>query len=367
LVVLPIIPEVDVKFKLVALATPKVGVIKVGEVAKTLRPLPVLVVIAANRFALDGVAKKVAMPAPRPLMPVLIGSPVQFVKVPEVGVPNIGVTRVGDVPKTFNPVPVLVVIVAAKFALLGAFRNVAIPVAKPLMPVETGNPVQFVRVPEAGVPSKGVTKLGLVAKTNDPVPVLSVTAVAKLALEGVPRNVAIPVPKPLIPVLIGSPVQFVKVPEAGIPNTGATNVGEVAKTRAPVPVSSVIAAAKLALLGVDKKVAIPAASPLTPVEIGRPVQLVRTPEEAVPNAGVIKEGELFPAKAPEPLCPDSEVFTALLVAIQYPYPIFNPVDCGAPCAVHVVFSVVQTNLMESNLFEDVTNPLMPTELEEDPI
>ena len=33
-------------------------------------------------------------------------------------------------------------------------------------------------------------------------------------------------------------MQFVSVPEAGVPRAGVTKVGEVAKTRAPDPVSS---------------------------------------------------------------------------------------------------------------------------------
>ena len=57
-----------------------------------------------------------------------------------------------------------------------------------------GNPVALVNVPEAGVPKTGVTRVGLVAKTNEPDPVSSVTALARLAEEGVPHHVAIPVP-----------------------------------------------------------------------------------------------------------------------------------------------------------------------------
>ncbi len=62
----------------------------------------------------------------------------------------------------------------------------------PVTPVESGSPVQLVRVPLVGVPSAGVTRVGLVAKTRDPLPVSSVTAAAKFALEGVVRNVATP-------------------------------------------------------------------------------------------------------------------------------------------------------------------------------
>ena len=74
----------------------------------------------------------------------------------------------------------------------------------PVTPDVIGRPVQLVKVPEVGVPSKGVTKVGLVANTNDPLPVSSVTKASKLALEGVVRkslmvegksaNAAVPLP-----------------------------------------------------------------------------------------------------------------------------------------------------------------------------
>ena len=35
-------------------------------------------------------------------------------------------------------------------------------------------------------------------------------------------------------------MQFFKSPEAGIPNSGVTSVGEIANTKFPVPVSSLI-------------------------------------------------------------------------------------------------------------------------------
>jgi hypothetical protein len=97
----------------------------------------------------------------------------------------------------------------------------------------------FVPTKADGVPRAGVTKVGLVANTKAPLPVSSVTAEAKLADDGVPKKVAIPVPKPLTPVDIGNPVAFVKVPEAGVPNAGVTNVGEFDNTTEPVPVELV--------------------------------------------------------------------------------------------------------------------------------
>jgi len=62
-----------------------------------------------------------------------------------------------------------------------------------------------------------VPNVGNVANTKEPEPVSSVTALIKLALDGVAKNVATPVPRPLTPVDIGSPVPFVSVTDAGVP------------------------------------------------------------------------------------------------------------------------------------------------------
>jgi len=115
----------------------------------------------------------------------------------------------------------------------------------PLMLIEAV-PVRLVTVPDAGVPKTGVTKVGLVANTKAPVPVSSVTAVARFALEGVARKVATPVPRPLTPVEIGRPVALVSVAEEGVPKAGVTKVGEVARTLLPVPVLVTLTAFLLA-------------------------------------------------------------------------------------------------------------------------
>lgn len=62
----------------------------------------------------------------------------------------------------------------------------------PVTPVERGSPVALVRVPEAGVPSTGVTRVGEVANTRAPEPVSLVTRDARLALDGVAANVSKP-------------------------------------------------------------------------------------------------------------------------------------------------------------------------------
>ena len=71
----PVVDEMVKPFILFAVATPKEGVVKVGLVAKTKDPpVPVLDVIAENRFAELGVPKKVATPVPNPLIPDATGT-----------------------------------------------------------------------------------------------------------------------------------------------------------------------------------------------------------------------------------------------------------------------------------------------------
>jgi len=162
-----------------------------------------------------------------------------FVPTNALGVPKAGVTRVGEVANTTAPLPVSSVKAAAKFALLGVAKKVATPVPNPDTPVLIGKPVALVKVPLVGVPRIGVTSVGLVANTNAPDPVSSVIAEAKLALDGVAKRVAIPVPKPLTPVEIGRPVAFVKTAALGVPRAGVTSVGEFDNTTFVVPVEVV--------------------------------------------------------------------------------------------------------------------------------
>jgi hypothetical protein len=56
----------------------------------------------------------------------------------------------------------------------------------PVTPVERGKPVALVRVTEVGVPRIGVTSVGEVFNTTEPVPVLVVTPVPPLATGSVP-------------------------------------------------------------------------------------------------------------------------------------------------------------------------------------
>jgi hypothetical protein len=258
------VPEVGV---------PSNGVVRVGDVANTKSPLPVSSVTAVAKLAEDGVAKNVATLAANPETPDEIGSPVQLVRVPEVGVPSNGVVRVGEVANTKRPVPVSSDITPANsedevaantLSLLPAVVKVpavgnvtlvaAVVVSVKLLAPEVAKvdpstkvnvdavagavkTTLFILVADA-TPKTGVVRVGEVANTKSPLPVSSVTAVAKLAEDGVAKNVATLAAKPDTPDEIGRPVQLVRVPEVGVPNNGVVRVGEVANTKSPDPVSS---------------------------------------------------------------------------------------------------------------------------------
>ena len=108
---------------------------------------------------------------------------------------------------------------------------------------------------------------------------------------------------PTVPLMLieAVPVRLVTTPDAGVPRAGVTNVGLLANTKAPVPVSSVTAAARLAELGVAKKVATPEPKPEMPVETGKPVALVKVAEDGVPRAGVTSVGLVARTLLPVPV------------------------------------------------------------------
>jgi len=102
-----------------------------------------------------------------------------------VGVVSVGVVIVGEVANTADPVPVSSVKAVRKLADVGVTKKVAIPVPRPLTPVEIGRLVQFDRLPLVGVPNIGVVNT--------------------------------------IDVL----VQFDRLPLVGVPSAGVTNAGLV--------------------------------------------------------------------------------------------------------------------------------------------
>jgi len=91
----------------------------------------------------------------------------------------------------------------------------------------------------------------------------------------------------VVPLTVKSPLN-VKLAAFIVP----VNVGDALNTKVEEPVSSVTAEAKLAELGVAKKVATPVPRPDTPEEMGRPVQLVNVPELGVPSTGVVNVGDV---------------------------------------------------------------------------
>lgn len=131
-------------------------------------------------LAIVGAAAVVAT-NPDVLTSVNVGLPVQLVSTPLVGVPNTGVTIT------------MLVLVHAEITPLATVPN-------------TGAVI-------VGDVNVGVASVGLVPNTNAPVPVSPVTAEAKFALDGVAKNVATPLPNPLMPDATGSPVQLVNVPD----------------------------------------------------------------------------------------------------------------------------------------------------------
>jgi hypothetical protein len=183
--------------------------------------------------------------------PVVKGKPVAKVNTAAEGVPRAGVTRVGDVENTAEPEPVSSVRAVISWADVNDPNAVALP-TEVTAPVKfafvmadpaikpTAVPVAFVATRTEGVPKLGVTKVGDVANTNEPVPVSSVTAARKLVDEGVPKNVATPVPRPATPVLIGRPVALIRsawptVPSVGFVITGLVNKPVIATCLVVVP------------------------------------------------------------------------------------------------------------------------------------
>jgi len=134
--------------------------------------------------------------------------------------------------------------------------------------------------------------VGDVPKTSDPEPVSSVIAVAKLADDGVARKVAMPVPNPEIPEDTGNPVQFVSVPEDGVPRAP-----DAVRTEAPPAVKEPVtdsAPANEAVVAEDD----PAATVRTAVPS---LFLIETPEEVdvgliVSVSGVTNVGDVIEAE-----------------------------------------------------------------------
>ena len=191
-------PVIPLKVKPEAVAAPSVGVVKVGLVVIATLPVPLIEYSPSTPALLNSTLPLVplvmfVLPTVSDALPLLQSAPVplttpeeltckhcvepvsdvvsvlESVKAAALIVP----VRVGEPANTAAPVPVSSVSAPRKFADVGVARNVATPVPRPLTPVLIGKPVAFVRTPDAGVPSAGVTKVGLVVMATLPVPLIA--------------------------------------------------------------------------------------------------------------------------------------------------------------------------------------------------
>jgi hypothetical protein len=152
--------------------------------------------------------------------------PAEFVMVTLL--PAVKVARVNPEPLPISSAPfagVVVRPVPPEATARVADRPAAVPV---VFWFSVGN-VQLAKLPDVGVPSMGVTSVGLVERTVLPEPVELVTPVPPLATGSVP----------VTPVVKGKPVALVSVADVGIPSIGVTSVGLVERTLLPEPVEAV--------------------------------------------------------------------------------------------------------------------------------
>ena len=148
----------------------------VGLVANTLAPEPVSSVNAVANWAEVNEPKEAALPTDVTI-PVRLAFVTTVAALPTEVTPPVKlalVTTVAELPTLVTP-PV-------KLALV-----VTLPAVRP-----DAVPVQLVSIPLVGVPSRGVTRVGDVAKAFAPLPVLVVTPVPPLATARVPPRVIAP-------------------------------------------------------------------------------------------------------------------------------------------------------------------------------
>ena len=249
---------------------PSAGVVNVGEVSVLLvrvsEPAKVLKVPVVGKVTFVVPVKVLVyakLPEPVTVIAALFATPVPPLAAATVPANVIVPEVVIGLPLTVSPV------VPPEIATL-----VTVPVAVPAGVLQTPSPRQKVvalaDVPLLRLPT-GKLPVTLVAKLTK---VVDVVPVPPLAIGSVP----------VTPVVSGSPVALVNTAADGVPRFGVTNVGLVAKTAEPEPVSSVNAAAKLALEGVPKKVAMPEPKlviPVPPLATANVPATVTAPDVAV--------------------------------------------------------------------------------------
>ena len=107
---MPPLAETSVPANVIAPAVPELGVKPVVPALKVETPVPAGVPhVPSPRQKVDDVAEVPLfkfVTGRLPVTPVVSGNPVAFVSVTLVGVPSKGVTNVGDVDSTTDPVPI---------------------------------------------------------------------------------------------------------------------------------------------------------------------------------------------------------------------------------------------------------------------
>lgn len=155
----------------------------------------VVVAVVATLVALVAVVADVALVAVAAFPPMFrpAAVPVIFVPTKAEGVPRAGVSKVGLSLKTTKPLPVSFVRAVANCAEVKAPNDVALPI-EVTAPVKLALVVTFPAVSPAavpvmlvptsadGVPNAGVTKVGEVARTIAPEPVVVFPKIVALAL-----------------------------------------------------------------------------------------------------------------------------------------------------------------------------------------
>ena len=317
----------------VADATPSIGVTRVGEVAKTLAPLPVSSVRAVASCAELNEPKTAALPV-EVICPVRLAFvvtfpavrpaavPVTFVITPDAGVPRAGAMRACPLGST--TVPVKVGDARLAFRLSAVVTKAVVAIAVVLF--QAVCVVAIVHVGSVGVPVKvGEARAALASRAVCNPVVLAIDSAASAIAVAFPVEVTTPVRLAFVvtfPAVSPEavPVTFVITPDAGVPRAGVMRACPLGSTTVPVKVGEARAALASSavcnpvVLAIDSAAsAIAVALPVevtTPVRFAFvvtfpavspeavPVTFVITPLTGVPSAGAIRACQLGKTTVP---------------------------------------------------------------------
>ena len=291
-----------------------------------------------------------------PERPVETGSPVALVRVAADGVPRLGVVKTGEVvraippdPDTAKPraviTPVPVVVVAgatpAPPPIISAFAANTAEDAQPDAELKYGMPPLVPATVRASVPD---------AVTGDPLTEISPPVNDAPTEVTVPAFPAAQVPSPRQNVEAEAPVPELRFVTGRLPVTPVDNGRPVALVRMPddgVPRAGVTKVGEVARAIPPVPVTAAASAVPTPVPrpvnppIGKPVALVKTAADGVPNAGVVNVGDVVSAIEPDPeTARPSAVRTPVPVvivegAVPAPPPIIKELAASAADVAHV--------------------------------